>query len=203
MKERDRGEQSSRKRRIRRIFMPIFAFCTRKISFRWFLFTLYILPPDIQTELQRRTADFWNFFCPSKSIPEMSKNCQKNLPTFNELYDVCPAYLLEIRYLCWLSFKDVPLSACGSFIDIGVKRRDTLLMAAWSLCVFVTCAELINWCLYNQTFFCDTRKYSVKLYEVIIIFKYSRLKILNYYFAKNVCLLKTPQHFRELPSEIK
>ena len=43
----------------------------------------------------------------------------------------------------------------------------------------------------------------MKFYEVVIIFKYSRLKILNYYFAKNVCRLKTPQHFRELPSEIK
>ena len=30
----------------------------------------------------------------------------------------------------------------------------------------------------------------MKLYEVVIIFKYSRLKILNYYFAKNVCRLK-------------
>ena len=27
-------------------------------------------------------------------------------------------------------------------------------------------------------------------------------EILNYYFAKNVCRLKTPQHFWELPSEI-
>ena len=27
-------------------------------------------------------------------------------------------------------------------------------------------------------------------------------EILNYYFSKNVCHLKTPQHFRELPSEI-
>ena len=40
----------------------------------------------------------------------------------------------------------------------------------------------------------------MKFYEVIIIFS---LKILNYYFAKNVYRLKTPQHFRELPSEIK
>ena len=38
---------------------------------------------------------------------------------------------------------------------------------------------------------------------MIIILKYSRLKILNYYFAKNVYRLKTPQYFRELPSEIK
>ena len=73
----------------------------------------------------------------------------KSPPTFNELYGVCSAWLLEIRYLCWLSFKDVPFSACGSFIDIGGKCRGTLLMAAWSLCVFVTRAELINWCLYN------------------------------------------------------
>ena len=39
-----------------------------------------LLPPDVQTELQRRTADFRNFFCLSKSIPEMSKNCQKARP---------------------------------------------------------------------------------------------------------------------------
>ena len=84
------------------------------------------LPPDVQIELQRRTADFRNFFCPSEDVQKLSKGP----PTFNQLYDVCPAYLPEIRYLCWLSFKDVPLSACGSFIDSRVKRRGTLLMAA-------------------------------------------------------------------------
>ena len=150
-------------------FYAYFCFCTRKISFRGFSFTLYChrtsklnfkdVPRTSEISFVRRNR--------SRDVQKLSKSP----PTFNELYDVCPAYLLEIRYLCWLSFKDVPLSACGSFIDIGVKRRGTLLMAAWSLCVFVTRAELINWCLYNKTFFCDTRKYSVKLYEVIIIFK--------------------------------
>ena len=107
------------------------------------------LPPDVQTELQRRTADFRNFFCPSEIDTRDVQKLSKGPPTFNQLYDVCPAYLPEIRYLCWLSFKDVPLSACGSFIDSRVKRRGTLLMAAWSLRVFVTCAELINWCFYS------------------------------------------------------
>ena len=107
------------------------------------------LPPDVQIELQRRTADFRNFFCPSEIDTRDVQKLSKGPPTFNQLYDVCPAYLQEIRYLCRLSFKDVPLSACGSFIDSCVKRRGTLLMAAWSLRVFVTCAELINWCFYN------------------------------------------------------
>ena len=107
------------------------------------------LPPDVQIELQRRTADFRNFFCPSEIDTRDVQKLSKGPPTFNQLYDVCPAYLPEIRYLCWLSFKDVPLSACGSFIDSHVKRRGTLLMAAWSLRVFVTRAELINWCFYN------------------------------------------------------
>ena len=107
------------------------------------------LPPDVQIELQRRTADFRNFFCPSEIDNRDVQKLSKGPPTFNQLYDVCLAYLPEIRYLCWLSFKDVPLSACGSFIDSCVKRRGTLLMAAWSLHVFVTRAELINWCFYN------------------------------------------------------
>ena len=107
------------------------------------------LPPDVQIELQRRTADFQNFFCPPEINTRDVQKLSKSPPTFNELYDVCPAYLPEIRYLCWLSFKDVSLSACSSFIDSRVKRHGTLFMAAWSLRVFVTCAELINRCLYN------------------------------------------------------
>ena len=71
--------QSSRKRRIRRIFTPIFAFVRVKFPSEDSHFYA-LLPPDIQTELQRRTADFRNFFCPSKSIPEMSKHCQKARP---------------------------------------------------------------------------------------------------------------------------
>ena len=107
------------------------------------------LPPDIQIELQRRTADFRNIFCPSEIDTRDVQKLSKGPPTFNQLYDVCPAYLPEIHYLCWLSIKDVPLSACGSFIDSRVKRSGTLLMAAWSLRVFAMRAELINWCLYN------------------------------------------------------
>ena len=88
------------------------------------------LPLDVQIELQRRTADFRNFFCPSEIDTHDVQKLSKGPPTFNQLYDVCPAYLPEIHHLCLLSFKDVPLSACGSVIDIGVKRRGTLLMAA-------------------------------------------------------------------------
>ena len=139
--------QSSRKRRIRCIFTPIFAFVRVKFPSEdshlrsiatgrpnWTSKTYYGIPKFLKS-VEIDTRD----------VQKLSKSPL----TFNELHDVCPAYLLEIRYLCWLSFKDVPLSACGSFIDIGAKRRGTLLMAAWSLCVFVTRAELINWCLYN------------------------------------------------------
>ena len=124
-----------------------FCFCTRKISFQGFSFTLYCHRTSNWTSKTYRGLPKFllSIEIDTRDVQKLSK-C---LPTFNELYDVFPAYLLEIRYLCWLSFKDVPLSACGSFIDIGVKRRGTLLMAAWSLCVFVMRAELINWCLYN------------------------------------------------------
>ena len=100
------------------------------------------LPPDVQIELQRRTADFRNFFCPSEIDTRDVQKLSKGPPTFNQLYDVCPAYLPEIRYLCWLSFKDVPLSACGSFIDSRVKRRTPF----WWLrdhCVYLS--RVLSW----------------------------------------------------------
>ena len=111
------------------------------LSGRTALYYTLRLPPDVQIELQRRTADFRNFFCPSEIDTRDVQILSKGPPTFNQLYDVCPAYLPEICYLCCLSFKDVPLSACGSFIDSRVERRGTLLMAAWSLRVFVTRAD--------------------------------------------------------------
>ena len=139
--------QSSRKRRIRRICTPIFAFVRVKFpSEDSYLRSIATGRPNWTSKTYRGLPKFLlSVKIDTRDVQKLSKSP----PTFNELYDVCPAYLLEIRYLCWLSFKDVPLSACGSFIDIGVKRRGTFLMAAWSLCVFVTRAELINWCLYN------------------------------------------------------
>ena len=107
-------------------FYAYFCFCTRKISFRGFSFTLDChRTSKLNFKDVPRTSEI--SFVRRNRYPRCPKNCQKARPL---LYDVCPAYLLEIRYLCWLSFKDVPLSACGSFIDIGVKRRGTLLMAA-------------------------------------------------------------------------
>ena len=139
--------QSSRKRRFRRIFTPIFAFVRVKFpSEDSHLRPIATGRPNWTSKTYRGLPKFLlSVEIDSRNVQKLSKSP----PTFDELYDVCPAYLLEIRYLCWLSFKDVPLSACGSFIDIGVKRRGTLLMTAWSLCVFVTRAELINWCLYK------------------------------------------------------
>ena len=151
------SEQSSRKP-IRRIFTPIFAFVRVKFpSEDSHLRSIATGRPNWTSKTYRRLPKFLlSVETDTWDVQKLSKSP----PTFNELYDVCPAYLLEIRYLCWLSFKDVPLSACGSFIDIGVKCRGTLLMAAWSLCVFVTRAELINWCLYNLTFFCENTRWN-------------------------------------------
>ena len=134
--------QSSRKRRIRRIFTPIFAFVHVKFpSEDSHLRFIATGRPNWTSKTYRGLPVFLlSVEIDTRDVQKLSKSP----PTFNELYDVCPAYLLEIRYLCWLSFKDVPFSACGSFIDIGVKRRGTLLMAAWSLYVFIMRAELIN-----------------------------------------------------------
>ena len=128
-------------------FYAYFCFCTRKIpSEDSHLSSIATGRPNWTSKTYRGLPKFFlSVEIDTQDVQKLSKRPS----TFNKLYDVCPAYLLEIRYLCWLSFKDIPLSACGSFIDIGVKRRGTLLMAAWSLCVFVTRAELINWCLYN------------------------------------------------------
>ena len=124
--------QSSRKRRIRRNFTPIFALVRVKFpSEDSHLRTIATGRPNWTSKTYRGLPKFLlSVEIDTRDVQKLSKSP----PTFNELYDVCPAYLLEIRYQCWLSFKDVPLSACGSFIDIGGKRRGTLLMAAWSLC---------------------------------------------------------------------
>ena len=124
--------QSSRKRRIQRNFTPIFAFVRVKFpSEVSHLRSIATGHPNWTSKTYRGLPKFLlSVEIDTRDVQKLSKSP----PTFNELYDVCPAYLLEIRYLCWLSFKDVPLSACGSFIDIGGKRRDTHLMAVWSLC---------------------------------------------------------------------
>ena len=129
--------QSSRKRRIRRIFTPIFAFVRVKFpSEDSHLRSVATGRPNWTSKMYRGLPKFLlSVEIDTWDVQKLSKSP----PTFNELYDVYPTYLLEIRYLCWLSFKDVPLSTCGSFIDIGVKRHGTLLMAAWSLCICHAC----------------------------------------------------------------
>ena len=114
------------------------------------------LPPDVQIEHQRRTADFRNFFCPSKIDTRDVQNCQKPRPLLTScMMFAPPTYRKFTTCVHWAS-KDVPLSACGSFIDSRLTCRGTLLIAVWSLRVFVK-HVLINWCLYNLTFSCDTR----------------------------------------------
>ena len=106
--------QSSRKRRIRRIFTPIFAFVRVKCpSGDSYLRSIATGRPNWTSKTYRGLPKFLlSVEIDTRDVQKLSKSP----PTFNELYDVYPAYLLEIRYLCWLSFKDVPLSACGSLL---------------------------------------------------------------------------------------
>ena len=106
--------QSSRKRRIRRIFTPIFAFVRVKFpSEDSYLRSIATRRPNWTSKTYRGLPKFLlSVKIDTRDVQKLSKSP----PTFNELYDVCPAYLLEIRYLYWLSFKDVPLSACGSLL---------------------------------------------------------------------------------------
>ena len=110
------------------------------------------LPPDLQIELQRCTTDFWNFFCPSEIDTRDVQNYQKLCPLLTSCMMFAPPTYRKFTTCVHWAFKDVPLSACGSFIDSRVTCRCTLLIAVWSLCVFVKRVELINWCLYNLTF---------------------------------------------------
>ena len=100
------------------------------------------LPPDVQIELQRSTADFRNFFLPSKIDTWGVQKLSKSPRTFNELYDVCPAYLSEIPYLCWLSFKDVPLSAYG----VLLTAVSSVSAPFWWLCDhWVYLSSVLSW----------------------------------------------------------
>ena len=120
---------------MRRIFTPIFAFVRVK-----FPSEDSHLCPNWTSKTYRGLPKFLlSVEIDTRDVQKLSKSP----PTFNELYDVCPAYLLEIRYLCWLSFKDVPLSACGSFIDIGYPLTSVSSVAAlfWWLrdhCVYLS-----------------------------------------------------------------
>ena len=159
------------------------------------------MPLDVQTELQRHTADFRNFFCSSKSIPELSKNCQKARPLSTScMMFAPPTYWKFATCVDWAS-------RTSHFPLAGVFLTSVSSVAApfWWLhdhCVYLSrvLSWLIDICLIKLS---SATPKNIRWNYMIIIFKYSRLKILNYYFAKNACRLKTPQHFRELPSEIK
>ena len=174
-------------------FYAYFCFCTRKISFRGFSFTLYC----------HRTSklNFKDVPRPSKSIPEMSKNCQKARPLLtNCMMFAPPTYWKFATCVDWaLRTSHFPLA--------GVLMTSVSSVAApfWWLrdhCVYLSrvLSWLIDVCIIKLS---SATPENIRWSYMIIIFKYSRFKILNYYFAKNVCRLKTPQHFRELPSEIK
>ena len=94
--------QSSRKRRFRRIFTPIFAFVRVKFhSEDSHLRPIATGRPNWTSKTYRGLPKFLlSVEIDTRNVQKLSKSP----PTFDELYDVCPAYLLEIRYLCWLSF---------------------------------------------------------------------------------------------------
>ena len=48
------------------------------------------LPPDVQIELQRRTADFRNFFCPSENDTRDVQKLSKSPLTFNSCMMFAP-----------------------------------------------------------------------------------------------------------------
>ena len=121
--------------------------CRASVKLTYDVYYALRLPPDVQIELQRRTADFRNFFCPSeidtRDVQKLSKG-----PTFNQLYDVCPAFLPVIRYLCWLSFKTsrfplagVLLTAVSSVAEPFWWLRDHCVylsrVLSWLIDVFI------------------------------------------------------------------
>ena len=124
------------------------------------------LPPDVQIELQRRTADFRKFFCPSKIDTRDVQNCQKPHPLLTSCMMFAPPTYRKFTTCVHWATKDVPLSACGSFIDSRLTCRGTLLIAVRSLRVFVK-RELINWCLYNLTFSCDTQNIRSRAFKTL------------------------------------
>ena len=82
------------------------------------------------------------------SVQNWYQSCQKARPLLTSCSMFAPpTYWKFAKH--GLSLKDVPLSTCGSFIDRHVTCHGSLLMAVWSLRVFVKLVELINWCLYN------------------------------------------------------
>ena len=132
--------QSSRKRRIRRIFTPIFAFVHVKFpSEDSYLRSIATGHPNWTSKTYRGLPKFLlSVEIDTRDVQKLSKSP----PTFNELYDVCPAYLLEIRYLCWLSFKDVPLSACGSLLT-SVSSVAAPFQWLRDHCVYLSC--VLSW----------------------------------------------------------
>ena len=145
-------------------FYAYFCFCTRKISLRGFSFTLYChRTSKLNFKDVPRTSEI--SFVRRNRYPRCPKNCQKARPLLTScMMFAPPTYWKFATCVGWaLRTSHFPLAGVLltsvssvtapfwwlSFIDIGVKRRGTLLMAAWSLCVFVTRAELINLCLHN------------------------------------------------------
>ena len=83
-------------------------------SVKWMYDVYYTprLPPDVQIELQRRTADFEISFVRPKSIPEKSKNCQKARPLFTSCMMFAPPTYLKFATCvdCGLRTSHFPLA---------------------------------------------------------------------------------------------
>ena len=129
------------------------------------------LPPDVQIELQRRTADF------RKEFPYQKFAACVDWALSTSHFPLAGVLLTAVSSVAapfwWLRDHCVYLSRVLSWlIDVCIIKLSTAT------------PENIRWNYMKSLLFFN-------IYD-----------ILNYYFVKNVCRLKTPQHFRELPNEI-
>ena len=139
--------QSSQKRRIRRIFMPTFAFVRVKFpSEDSHLRSIATGRPNWTSKTYRGLSKFLLFV--ENRYPRCPKNCQKARPLLTScMMFAPPTYWKIATCVDWaLRTSHFPLA--------GVLLTSVSSVAApfwWLLdhCVFVTRAELINWCLYN------------------------------------------------------
>ena len=166
--------------------------------------TTYITPWDCHRTSKLNFKDVSRTseisFVRPKSIPETSKNCQKARPLLTScMMFALPTYRKFATCVDWaLRTSHFPLA--------GVLLTAVSSVAApfWWLrdhCVYLSrvLSWLIDVCIIKlSTAIPENIRWN---YMKSFLF-FNIHEILNYYFAKNVCRLKTPQHFRELPSEI-
>ena len=139
-------------------------------------------------------------FVHPKSIPETSKNCQKARSLLTRcMMFAPPTYRKFATCVDWALRK-------SHFPLAGVLLTAVSSIAApfWWLrdhCVYLSrvLSWLIDVCIIKLS---TATPENIRWNYMKSLLFFNIHEILNYYFAKNVCHLKTPQHFWELPSEI-